>query len=539
MAEPHKVYLDDNGNPVTRVKVDENGNLVTPKYEPTPLSFTPASRATADSEPPARSSAAVEALSHLAHPKSVGDFMSLVAPEVGMETWVPGVRMAKTALRFAAAEPKGAGIVGRVTGAVRGALRGAYREAVGPGIQQESPRLVKAGADQPVPLAIGRARAPLPPSTKEAAGTFRDSVEEGLAAALDKAPNASGKLSDLDKAIVTAKQQAADTRAASGRREDRMVRAEQTADTQDVQRVARQEKLNKKALDEAERADIIAEARGEPKRTKFRTTLSAPTAEGGRQSMSTTYKGAAKVGSDPLPPEEFTEVPFKTVQTETPPPQGRALRIVAKSAPKVAPYTHHSTDSLPRFNVEGSDVTAAEAAARGYQVGEIPAGAGKASSTAARDAALARQAARVKSQQAAAAPAPVSPPITLDPTSVQAVGGGELSSIEEEALRRALKIAPGIRVTGLTPKGEAAQSTLERLRTQLGAERAGQKMGVDTNAVRGVSGGPAGLAPTRMMAAIDQAMADMSPMEMAAYLKKAPNATAYNYIESVIKSRTP
>jgi hypothetical protein len=66
----------------------------------------------------------------------------------------------------------------------------------------------------------------------------------------------------------------------------------------------------------------------------------------------------------------------------------------ASASADAAPYSHISTDGAPRFTIDGSDVTAAEAQARGYSVGEVPMDASRASSTAARDAAQARQTAR-------------------------------------------------------------------------------------------------------------------------------------------------
>lgn len=331
-----------------------------------------------------------------------------------------------------------------------------------------------------------------------------------------------------------------------------------------------------KADEEATRAAKIAEARGEPKKTTYRTSLSAPTPEGGRQSMSTTYKGAVRIGSEPPPP-----VP---------------------SAGPVAPYTHHSTDGLPRFNVMGSDVTAAEAQARGFTPSEIPAGAGAESSTAARDAALARQAARVQGQKAPArgaipefestrptpsaastqTPVPTGvkqtdvplrsgqelstpgsiayqekefaannpiaqevlgaarvggpPPIKVDPKSVEALGG-EMGPIAEAAYRRALGVPSGTKLD--VGQVQALKETAEPIMSRTDAARAGKALGLDANTVRGMRGGESGLIAPDLMEVLDKAMKNMSLDEMVTYLNKAPNANVYKYIESQIKNKIP
>jgi hypothetical protein len=523
-----------------------------------------------------------QGLEHAAHPTSTGDFLGLVAPQTGAELWTPGVRMAKTAIRFAAAEPKTAGVTGQVTGAVRGALRGAWREASKRGgAIQESPRLVKAGTDTPVNLPVGRTRVARPGTAAEA-GAFRENVEAELTKALEKTPGAREALPSLDKAIETAKKEAGDVRAASGRREDRMIRAENTADTQEATRLARQDRYNRSAMtgarsdaeaqrlkdlraansaqfkyDESVAAKKAADARaanalhfkateatatqaakdlraanaaqsrhvegvtqeaeklrqeglatadravedatkaglrGDQATEKLRqeglatadravedatqvrlkadqaaerlrqeglgvadkavadaaktvdtlqdqfgtgtsqrairftaeqakdaraanaaqyrheTGVEAQAAKAAEEAAKAERIESARLGFERQPPSfsESVSAPApgggrQTMSTRFKEPEINLdelsamedkLGFGASPAAKVAPYSHHSTDLQPRFKIEGSDVTAAEAASRGYTAGEIPAGAGAATSTAGRDAALARQAAR-------------------------------------------------------------------------------------------------------------------------------------------------
>lgn len=493
-----------------------------------------------DSTSEPKSSPLMESLSRAAHPTTTGDMLSLVAPQTGAEMWVPGVRMLKSAIRFASEEPKGTGLIQNATGYIRGVLRGAAGEALGKGVQQESPRLVKSGTDQPVVLPVARSRAPTPYSTAEGKGAFRENVESSLDKTIAGTPGAKEALPDLDKAIQEAKREADTSR--------------------DVSR----------------RVEEIVSARGEPKKTTFRTSLSAPTPEGGRQSMSTTYRGAVRIGSEPPP-----SVP---------------------SAGPVAPYTHHSTDGLPRFSVMGSDVTAAEAQARGFTPSEIPAGAGAESSTATRDAALARQAARVQGQKApargaipefestrptpSAAPTQTSvpagvkqtdvplrsgqelstpgsiayrekefaannpiaqevlgaarvggpPPVKVDPKSVETLGG-EMGPIAEAAYRRALGVPPGTKLD--VGRVQALRDTAEPIMSRTDATRAGKALGLDANTVRGMRGGESGLIAPDLMEVLDKAMKHMSLDEMVTYLNRAPNANVYKYIESQIKNKIP
>lgn len=314
------------------------------------------------------------------------------------------------------------------------------------------------------------------------------------------------------------------------------------------QQAAKEAEATKKAEMEAERAAKISAARGEPKKMVFRVTQSAPTPGGGKQSVTTTYR-----------------------------PRGAATTTEETS--QVAPYTHHSTDKLPRFNVEGSDVTAEKAIERGYTPGEIPAGAGPESSTATRDAALARQAVRVQGQKAAApasdltGPSPFEAvnelnrpgaqkfmneqfaknnpiaqevlgwervggprPIKLDPKSVEALGG-EMGPIAEAAYRRALGVQPGVK---LDPEMvQALKNAADPIMSRTDAAKAGKALGLDANTVRGMRGGEAGIIAPDLMEVLDKAMEKMSLKEMVDYLNKAPNANVYKYIESQIKQKIP
>lgn len=524
-----------------------------------------------DSTPEPESSPVMGALSRAAHPTTTGDMISLVAPQLGSEMWVPGVRMLKSALRFASEEPKGTGLIQNATGYLRGMLRGATREATGKGVQQESPRLVKAGTDKPVALPVARSRAPTPYSTAEGKGAFRENVESALDKALTKTPGAKEALPELDKAIQEAKREGDAAWAASRRIEEQLTRAETTADRealrleqqqhQETMRIAdkavadaskmvdklqgefgtatskqtlRETDAAIKAAEEKARAAKISAARGEPKKMVFRVTQSAPTPGGGKQSVTTTYRPRATGEGGGATSPETPVVPTGGAPTG-----------------KVAPYTHHSTDMQPRFSIEGSDVTTAEAQARGYTPGEVPAGAGKESSTAARDAAMQRRAARdamtpeersyedySRGHDMEIGISPQHPSITVDPKSVEALGG--TSPMQDEALRRVLKVKPGAPLT-MDEQTKAYIAEVDKLRTELGAEKAAKKLGLDVTTVRSISGGQAGLGPAGMMRDMDKATAGMDVDQLVEYLNRNPKLSqaAYNYITSLIKQKTP
>lgn len=294
---PDKIYVDADGNPIAaRVRVDADGNPIVAPYTPDDAMM----RATIEraqgvqpySDDPAaapKPSALMGALSHVAHPKSVSDLLPLVAPEVGMESWVPGVRMAKTALRFAREEPHAPGAIGSITGAVRGALRGAYREAFGKGAVEESPRLVKAGTDTPVALPIGRARAPKAYIAPQDEAATRDTIEAGMAKAIDAAPGAKDRLPDLDKAIATAKKEADDARGLSGRREERMTRAEMAADLQDAKQAA-----------QGDDAELLKQL-GDPEAVaRVKETIGAPPTRTVNRPIRITGQDAPQVASPPI-----------------------------------------------------------------------------------------------------------------------------------------------------------------------------------------------------------------------------------------------
>lgn len=558
MADPKKkVEVDDDGNPITtstnKIEVDEDGNPIRvtsgSHVDPVMQSRLEAARGVApyddNPEHAPKPSPMMSGLNRMAHPSSVGDFLSYVAPTLGTELWTPGVRMAKTALRFAAAEPKTPGVIGSVTGAVRGALRGLSREAAGvkpwiftKQVEQESPRLVKAGTDVPVDLPVGRSRVARPPGTPQQVGEFRDSIEAKIGKAVGEAgvDARTTKVGDLDKAIEAEKRLAADKRIASGRRETTAVRAEQTADTQETARLARQEKFNAKATEEAANAERIAREREglTPGDYTVRESVSAPLPGGGKQSMGRTFKQAEEVvdtgDADLLKQFGGNQAAldrFKAQQagSEVAKP---AIRIVPKKVGvKVAEYSHTSTDGLPRFNVEGSDVTADVARSRGYDVGATPEGAGRESSTVARDAAQARQAVR----------------ITPPPT--PAVGGTltpQQAIVIQEKL--GLKFPPKT----LTAKGREVLDAIAEMRRVEGAEHTAKKFGQTRIDVSLLDPGEAGLMPagggTRKagMADIDARIAaqfgdNPTKAELTEYLRRSPNANPalINYLNALIE----
>ncbi len=92
----------------------------------------------------------------------------------------------------------------------------------------------------------------------------------------------------------------------------------------------------------------------------------------------------------------------------------------------------------------------------------------------------------------------------------------------------------------------ASAADIIALRTEHGAEEAGTKLANDprfrglskterTNAIRDIAGDEAGLLPSGAQRDIDAKLEKMGPQEAKAYLAKAPNATAYNYIAKQMK----
>jgi hypothetical protein len=714
-----KVQVDDEGNPIkTKVQVDDEGNPIRAAYVPDDAMMRsriehaqgvqPYSDNPADAPKP---SGLMGALSHAANPKTTADMLSLVAPEVGIEGWVPGVRAAKIALRFAREEPHAPGAIGSIVGGVRGALRGLYRNATGTGwtgdkpfgITQESPRLVKAGTDVPVDLPTATSRVIRPPGTADQAGTFRDSVERDLGSALDKTVGAKDKLSDLDKAIAAGKTEASDARGVSGRREAQGIRAENTADTQEASRLARQDRYNQRATtdtaasdaevkrlkdlraansaqykyDEAAAAQKAKDARA-ANVSQFREgeATTAQTAKGVRdanvaqfqhdeavrtaaardadaaagiadkavenarklqqqgvgvadRAVEATRRATEKLRQEGLGTadkavEDATkrvgalQDQFETgtskkavridvgdtkaaedaakakriqdalVGREAQPPSisetisadGKTMRT-AHTAPEVPvdadagllAQLGGDPDALARFKAAAAQ-TDATAAASSRTVKRPVKIVGKAGTTLAEEpASVALPPStptpaeldalfpttdplnRVKRQmfeerynlrpRAPIVQSPMSrvaadvPPIHVDPASTAALGG-EMTPMEQAALNKALNLKPGIRVTGLTDAGRAGKANVEALRTELGATKAGRQLGIDTQTVRDLSGGEAGLPPVKMMREMDLATAKMTPDEIIAYGRrmKDPNAAHSKYIKHLVDEAT-
>lgn len=562
----------------------------------------------------------MESLSHLARPKSVGDVLGLVIPSAGAELVRPALRMMGTAYRYARAEPKVEGILGGVRGVMRGAWKGAVEEASAPNAIEKfrGPRDVPV-ASEPVQVqpktqdAWDRAKAagptPSPDTIAEAMGkaeaqrlkdlraanTAQFKHEEGVAA--KKAADA--------KAANTLQFKATEAKVAQHQRD--LLESGKMADKAVAEAG--------KTLSESERATLIAEqmAGREMRAPKITETVKA----GNRTMTTSTGKGAVRI-----------------VAKEAPPTPTGAAEVVTE-APKTAPYAHTTQAGEHKFTVDRSEVSAAEAKARGYEPGEVPTDASPEASRAKAQEALARVEARRAAKTAKATPDPAqdpaylahlkqdavgritpkpTPPTTIadrpisprDPTtgnttslSVEEaaneaarkratekylrgirgdtgpvtsttetplraggeigsegaqrfmdrefppnnkiaqvvlghgrVGGPKLSPMEEAMVARQLDINPGVKLT-LNEEGQAARAAeIERLRTQEGGARAAKKLGMTTQEVREISGGPAGLAPVRMQQDFERKLASFkTKAERVAYLKtgaKNENATAFN-----------
>lgn len=140
----------------------------------------------------------------------------------------------------------------------------------------------------------------------------------------------------------------------------------------------------------------------------------APTLDSAIENALNEMRQPAPAAAGPARLQEYPQAATDTMRAlqnrpAAPPTTAAAKAVPTASQAPVAAYSHIGPDDLPRFKVAGgSDVTAAKAGELGYTVGEVPVEAGRASSTAARDAALARQAERV-----AAKPVPVNPNTAL------------------------------------------------------------------------------------------------------------------------------
>lgn len=104
----------------------------------------------------------------------------------------------------------------------------------------------------------------------------------------------------------------------------------------------------------------------------------------------------------------------------------------------------------------------------------------------------------------------------------------------------------GASPTVAMPQIPDLQGLVEELRTAHGSAETGRMLASDpafagmspterTNTIRLQSGGPAGQLPEAAQRTIDTALASMTPAEQKAYLLRAPNAAAYEYIRQILK----
>lgn len=292
-----------------------------------------------------------------------------------------------------------------------------------------------------------------------AEGAVRESVAKTVGNAIDKAPSAADKLADLDRSAAQMQREGSTTRKISAKSEDQMTGLEDKADL-DQWRATEKSRIKgeadaAKAADDARKADIVEKAKeglvaGKP---SVRESISAPTAEGGRQSVSTSFHAPeeeAAVGG--LSPEDQALLAKAAAYADSKragAPMRPPIRIAPSSpmqmandapapivprTPAIDPDVAWKAEMAARINAQNAKAAAAEAAKVAPKkpvVDAVPKPAIKLDP--------------IPNATEVATPAPipnepVHPPIQLDPSSVEQLSQAPVNPMEQELVSRAAKL---------------------------------------------------------------------------------------------------